>query len=134
MKRYDNKAPRLFYQPLPPKPTPIGLGPAKSIFLSGGIGDVITLESYFSAEQRRILTTIFYATPQHQAIQELFKALPYPNLFNHQIVWSDFSKFWCFCSKQDCIEKLRPYVGQPGLLSAEDWSIDARFPFIDTTN
>lgn len=76
-----------------------------SIFLTGGIGDVIALESFFSDDLRNNLETIYYATHKWESIKKLFESVPnYPNLKNHVPVWNDFSKFWCFFYKQNCID------------------------------
>jgi|LakMenEpi03Aug12_release.lakeMendotaPanAssembly.Ray.scaffolds.fasta_scaffold15092_6 hypothetical protein len=77
-------------------------------FISGGIGDVIAVESFLSTEHRNRLKTIFYATKKQQEIEQLFKSLTnYPNLEEHLSVWDDFSQFWCFYSLQDYLNKSR---------------------------
>jgi hypothetical protein len=101
-----------------------------TIFVSGGIGDVITLESFFTEEQRRTLTTVFYATNKYHFIEPLFRSMPnYPALKNHVTVWADFSKFWCFYSKEDCLRKLiaQKQSYPQSLIFAQDYSILPRF-------
>jgi hypothetical protein len=82
--------------------------PISSAFISGGIGDVIAVESFLNNEDRQTLNTIFYATNKRQYLEELFKCLTnYPNLRHHETVWDDFSKFWCFYSLEDYIRKAK---------------------------
>ena len=82
--------------------------PFTSVFISGGIGDVIAVESFLSDEEKENLTTIFYATNKRPFLEELFKSTTsFPNLKNHINVWEDFSKFWCFYSVEDFIKKCR---------------------------
>lgn len=102
-----------------------------AIFLSGGIGDVITLESYMSDAQREALTTICYGTNKQAPIEQIFRGLPnYPNLSNHQIVWNDFSRFWCFLFKGDCNGKLAINQKTAEFNNSEDWGIMVKFPQI----
>jgi len=101
-----------------------------TIFVTGGIGDILAIESYFSDEQRVLLHTILYATHKQPAIQELFDALPnYPHLKNHKVVWSDFSQFWCFLYKDEVISRLGTNTPQE-LREAEDWGIVPKFPIL----
>jgi len=105
----------------------------KVIFLSGGIGDVLTVESFMPEMRKKYLETILYGTRKHLVIQELFQALPnYPNLKEHRVVWSDFTNFWCFLYKTECENR---YVKQgaipPAILAAaEDYGIAIKFPVI----
>lgn len=82
--------------------------PFKSIFLSGGIGDVIAIESFLSDQERQSIQTILYATNKRIFIEELFKSLTsFPKLENHISLWDDFSDFWCFWSLEDYISKTK---------------------------
>lgn len=102
----------------------------KEIFITGGIGDVIALESFFSSVFRENLNTIYYGTNKQQPIQSLFETIPnYPNLINHVVVWKDFSNFWCFFGKEDYLHKAtREKIHIPyGVYNAEDFSISRKF-------
>lgn len=113
--------------------TPSSLPIASSIFLSGGIGDVIALEGYMSDEQREKLTTICYGTNKQSAIEQIFRALPnYTNLKNHQVVWNDFSSFWCFLYKSECKNKIPVDQQTPEFNVAEDWGILTKFSQVKT--
>lgn len=106
------------------------LPPYEIIFLSGGIGDIIALESFFSDDQRQKLKTICYGTNKQIIAQKLFESLPnYSSLKNHLIVWNDFSSFWCFLHKHECIQKLSTIP--PELQEAEDFGIVPKFPEIN---
>lgn len=103
---------------------------ADSIFITGGIGDVFALESYFSDHQREQLTSIVYATNKHQMLKELFENLPnYPNLKKHIVAWDNWDDLWCFFSKSECVNKIlktRSHITH-SLEVAEDWSILRQF-------
>lgn len=84
--------------------------PTTSIFLTGGIGDVLAIESFLNDTDRQNVDTIFYATNKRLYIQEIFTSLTnFPNLKNHVNLWDDFSKFWCFYSLEDYIRKARDW-------------------------
>lgn len=56
----------------------------ESILLTGGLGDVFALESFFPVEMRQVLHTIYYASPVAKEVSRLFSCLPnYPRLQNH---------------------------------------------------
>lgn len=117
-----------------PKPSLVRIDRASNnkIFITGGIGDILTLESYFTDKLRDSLETIYYATSKHVPISNIFKSLPnYPKLKNHIVVWNDFTKFWAFCSKEEYITKCRQFrlEIENGVLSSEDYSISAKFPY-----
>jgi hypothetical protein len=100
------------------------------ILLTGGIGDVLALESYFSHYERENLDTIYYATNKSKHIMEVFKRLSnFPKLKNHVIVYDDFSKFWCFFTKDEVMVHLKTKkMNIPqGLSDADDWSISPKF-------
>ncbi len=104
---------------------------SSSLFLTGGIGDVFAIESYFSDETRKNLDTIYYGTRQHKIIQEAFSGVSniFPNLKNHIVSWSDFSNFWAFYSKLDCARKMSSN-GIPvshDFHQSADWSISKIF-------
>jgi hypothetical protein len=106
---------------------------ANSIFFSGGVGDVLALESFMSDQHRRAVDTICYGTNKHHWIEPLFRALPnsFPNLTNHLIVWDNFSKFWCFSFKSECEQAMRQSAPKE-LLEAEDWGILPKFAQINS--
>lgn len=106
-------------------------GDQPDLFFTGGIGDVIALESFLDNERRDKVTTIFYATHKHQACRSLFERLGnYKNL-QQVSVWDNFSDFWCFLSKDDCLVQLQNSgIVIPELARAEDWSIMRKFPAI----
>ena len=104
-----------------------------SFFFSGSIGDVMALESFFTDEERLNLDILCYATQKHKEISQLFQSLPnYRDLKVHQPVWADFTKFWCFFTKADCIDRIRGSgtVPPPDLIRGQDWSINVKFPAI----
>lgn len=122
-----------------PKPATIRVERATSnkIFITGGIGDVLTLESFFSDQQRAALETIYYATSKHVPIANIFKHLPnYPKLTNHIVVWDDFSSFWAFCSKDEYLSRCRQFHKEinQGVMSSGDFSIAAKFSTLDVYN
>jgi len=78
------------------------------VFLTGGIGDVIAVESFLSDWDRENIRTIFYATKKHQYIIDLFGSLNnFKKLKNHIVAWEDFSKFLCFFSLEDFLIKTK---------------------------
>lgn len=105
----------------------------RSILLTGGIGDVLAIEAFLPDEQRAFLSTILYATPKYKIVREIFCALPnYPRLEHHQVVWDDFSNFWCFYKRDGCISHLHS-IGRPvpnELTTCQDLSIATIFPLI----
>ena len=104
-----------------------------AIFISGGLGDVIALESFMSDRERNLVDTIYYATNKQQSIEAFFKCLPnFPLLKNHIPVWTDFKSFWCFFDKQQCMVKLKSNC-PVGLLEAKDYSIMSIFPQINSS-
>ena len=75
--------------------------PHKNCFISGGLGDVLAVESFLTKNERDNLEAIYYATNKSKYIKELFNSLKnynYPKLKEHHVVWDDFSEFWCFYS------------------------------------
>ena len=96
------------------------------VFFSGGIGDVIAIESFLSDTDRENLQEIFYASNKNSILQSLFSSLNnYKNLQNHTIVWNDFSKFWCFYTLEECLSKIKNERKQAprGLIKSRDLSI-----------
>lgn len=92
----------------------------KNILFTGGIGDVLAIESFLSNEQRQKLEGIYYATRAHKVIREIFNALPnYPNLKRHVILWDDFSHRFAFHNKNELIEQINPHKGN----TEADWNL-----------
>lgn len=93
----------------PKRPLKINLNKKQSsAFITGGIGDVITIECFLTDSQRGELSTIYYATNKHIFIENLFKSLDcFPKLKNHVKLWQDFSNFWAFYYLEDFIIKSR---------------------------
>lgn len=87
----------------------------RSVFFSGGIGDVLTIESFLTDDEISRIETVFYATSKREPIEELFRSL-LPKISNHISVWDDFSKFWCFYSLNECLPKMSkklPHLREP---------------------
>ncbi len=74
-----------------------------SVFISGGIGDTFAVESFLTDDERENISTIYYATNKQKTIELLFKSL---KNYEHIVVWDDFSKFWCFFFKDQCLNTL----------------------------
>ncbi len=79
----------------------------EAILFSGGIGDILTIESFIKEKDRNSLQSIYYATRAHKVIQEIMKALPnYPNLKEHIVLHEDFSKIFAFHNKAEVISAM----------------------------
>lgn len=102
-----------------------------SILLTGGLGDVLAIEAFFSDGLRNKLQTICYATHKSALIQSCFKAVP-TYTAEPIIVWSDFKNFWCFYSKAEIQAKLGSRRAPVEFYMAQDYSINAVFPRIRT--
>jgi hypothetical protein len=80
---------------------------ASHVFISGGIGDVFAVESHLTEDERKTITTIFYGTQKADPIIKLFTALPnYTRLKQQSQIWSDFSRFWCFYTLNECVTRI----------------------------
>jgi hypothetical protein len=111
-------------------PTPrLDFENSDSIFITGGIGDIFALDSFFSDAFRSKLKTVYYATKQHSIIHNLISAV-YD--VEHVIVWDDWRNFSNFKYKQDCLD-LIPNPSE-GLLQSLDCSIFNVFPQITAGN
>lgn len=108
----------------------------RSILLTGGVGDVIAVESLMTDAERQSINCIYYATRAAKPCMELFDKLPtFPQLKKQTVIWKDFSKIFCFHDKQHLADKLCAY--QPNALQElarkliapiEDYSIKKIFP------
>jgi len=95
---------------------------AKSIFLTGGIGDIFAIDSFLSDDIKSNIETICYATKQSQVLQKLFSVLPCYNIKKHVVVWDDFSERPYIANKADC------QSDHPEFLNAVDFGIFTIFP------
>lgn len=108
--------------------TPEPLVLENSILITGGIGDFLALECYFTPEYRKGLERVYYATKQWKSIRDLFGALPNYGDLSHLCLWEDWSQRSAFYS----LEELAQRLGLPQLLAkVQDWSIVPTFPQID---
>jgi len=103
-----------------------------SILLTGGVGDVIALESFFGDYERETLSTIYYATRNHKEIRSLFDSMSdiFPNLKNHIILLDDFSEFFALHEKTEVSSKLSEFPEDWPRVS--DWSIMSKFNQFDS--
>jgi len=100
-----------------------------NILITGGLGDFFAIESFFSKSLKNSLQTICYATSKYQLIQNCLKCLPNYKIEKHIVVWSDFSKFWCFYNKKEIEVKLQNRINHELHLS-QDFSISLIFNLI----
>lgn len=94
------------------------------VLLTGGLGDVIAIESFWTDEMRQSLETIYLATPAGKGIIELFNSLPnYPKLKGAISLWDDWSNFKMILNKWGLLYSLsQTYEDYPTLDQVEDWS------------
>lgn len=101
------------------------------IVLTGGIGDVLALESYFSPAARNAVQEIYLATREDKAaaIRELCELRIFPNLQRCVTSWNDFTTRWCFHTKRELYSAMgsRKQEIPAGLMAAEDWGILKKF-------
>lgn len=129
-------------KPTPPKPKPSIPKPPTvkradpsrlAILVTGGLGDVMTVESYLTDEQRRILKCVYYATRQAKAVRQMFESIPIYRKLEHVVLWEDFSKFFAFYSKTDVTDRMTKHK----LKLPHDWhevddqSIATVFPLVN---
>lgn len=96
---------------------------------TGGIGDILSLESHMSEEETKNLEHVYYATRAKKII-DLFKIKEiFPLIKSHNVIWDDFSDFYCFHSKPECSKLLEKTPDNWGRVL--DWSILTRFPEIE---
>lgn len=116
------------------KPTPKPNYPESNdmLLLTGGIGDVIAVETFTPKEQRHRVTHLFYATRKWEPVREMFQSLPNYSTAHHVLTWTDFEKFWCFFDKRHVIQHLAATRSPipSGLTKAVDTSIGGVFPKI----
>lgn len=103
----------------------------RAILITGGVGDVIAIESLMKNEERNSIECIFYATRAATPCIELLTDLPnFPKLKRHLFLWKNFTDIFGFNTKDQLVDKICAY--QPEDLQqtvrklvapVEDWSI-----------
>lgn len=104
------------------------------VFISGGIGDALAVESHLTDAERIGIQEFLYATRKQPAIEKAFRALPLYAHKKHRAEyapeWFEEKGFWCFYQKHECFARLktegRPC--HPYLRRAWDLSIFVAFP------
>jgi len=106
------------------------------ILFTGGVGDVLALESFFSGEKKSKIKGIFYAARSANTLIEIFSSLSCYKQCQHHILWNDFSKFFCFFSKAGVAGSLLNSKKQlPDVWPiVQDWSIGIHFPHLNHTS
>ncbi len=121
-------------KPAPPKPPTVKRADPNrlSILVTGGLGDVITVESFLTDEQRRTLKCVYYATRQAKAVRQMFESIPIYRKLEHVVLWEDFSTFFAFYSKADLTDRMtKNRLKLPDEWpDVEDQSILAIFPLV----
>jgi len=104
----------------------------ESVLFTGGIGDVLALESFFPAEKRRNLRSIYYATRAAGTLRHIFDTLDDYRHVAQQTLWTDFSHFFCFFSKEEVHRRLQEAKKKPpgNWFMVQDWSIFSKFPHL----
>lgn len=108
----------------------------KSILLTGGVGDVFTVESLMTDSERESIQCIYYATRAYKPCLDLFENLPnFPELKKQTVIWKDFSRIFAFNSKKHLTDKLCAYqtnalqdIARKLMEPIEDYSIQKIFP------
>lgn len=99
--------------------------PSKSILITAGYGDLITLESYFPKDFKQKLRTVYYASPRAE-LAGLLEALPCYSIQNHFV-------FDPIVKPLYNLEDVSKYLHESGFLfpphwnQVEDYSIHAVF-------
>ncbi len=101
------------------------------ILLTGGIGDVIALESFMSDHERKNLTQIHYATKAANSCVDAINAISkwYPKLEDQSKIFDNFNNRFCIYSKNE-LSKIIP--SDINWESISDWSILSKFPEIES--
>lgn len=107
----------------------------RSILITGGVGDVMAIESMMTDPERESINCIFYASRAAKPCMELFVDLPsFPNIKKQTEIWKNFSQIFAFNDKKHLADKLCAY--QPNALQEitrkllepiEDYSIKRIF-------
>lgn len=98
----------------------------RQVFWSGGIGDIIALESTFTDEYRLSVVRMYWATKAKDQMCRLFTRFPsFPNLKDHVSLIDAFPDgYACHDFEQACNDTLRPHLIVGPI---EDWSVSKRF-------
>jgi len=98
-----------------------------SIILTGGIGDVLTIDSYLTDEDRAKIKKIYWATKTQKFSRRLINAAKrfFPNLKRHVVAWNQFELFHGF-GQANWLHKLTQDI-PPGYDKAQDLSISLLF-------
>lgn len=98
-----------------------------SIVLTGGIGDVLTIDSHLTDEDRAKIQKIYWATKTRKFSRRLIDAAKhyFPNLKKHVVAWDQFELFHCF-GQANWLHKLTKEI-PPGYDEAQDLSISLVF-------
>ena len=99
----------------------------QSVLITGGIGDVIALESYMTDEERAGLESVYYASRAHKPVRALIEAMGdrFPSLKRHEVLWDDWTKMFCFYSKGEIPQKVHDLPDD--WPRTADWSILNKF-------
>lgn len=97
-----------------------------AVVFTGGIGDVLTIDSYLTQEERARINRIYWATKTQKFTKQLLKAANkfYPNLKKHITAWDQFDLFHSLGTASS-LHKLRKPPG--GYDKAQDLSISKIF-------
>jgi hypothetical protein len=89
----------------PPTPEPLAQN-CSNILITGGIGDYISVECFMTEKERLQVQNFYLATRASKGIENVIRAAPlYPNLKNVNVIFDDWSQFFCFLSKEDIRSK-----------------------------
>lgn len=93
-----------------------------AVVFTGGMGDILTVESYLTPKERAAIKKIYWATKTHKLTRQLFKAVSknFPNLKSHVKAWDQFDLFHGF-GEASWLHKFR--VPPVGYDKAQDLSI-----------
>jgi hypothetical protein len=95
-----------------------------SVFITGGIGDVLAVESFLTDEERNSIDTIYYATSKKEPVERLFRCTKnFSSIKNHINLWCDFTDFWCFYSLEDYLDRSNHESQYSGLESFNSFDI-----------
>jgi ADP-heptose:LPS heptosyltransferase len=103
----------------------------RQILLTGGIGDVLALECFFSNKERNELKRIYYATKASKPLMEVFDKLKpvFPSLEHQQSIWDDFEELFAFHDKSEVSQQFDNLPDDWPMVV--DWSVNSKFNQID---
>lgn len=94
---------------------------AASILITGGIGDILALESLMTDEDRTSLQEVILACPAQDQIESILKSLPFPNLKTIRRIQLNSGVVIRYKSQLEALNDLK-------LPQTSDWSIQVIFP------